>query len=93
MKMIFIWLAVAIALIFGLSYFMNTPYIYTIIGLSIWIFVGHLVTLDDDMKGGWSNPENLTSIWNSSKLELLVKFLVVISLLIILFAFPTIKEF
>lgn len=91
--MIFIWLLVAITIIFALSYFANVPYIYTILGFSIWMFVGHLVTLDDDMKDGWSNPENLTSIWKSSKLELFIKFLVVITLLIILFTFPSLKEF
>ena len=91
--MIFIFLLVAITIIFALSYFANVPYIYTILGFSIWMFIAHLVTLDDDMKDGWSNPENLTKIWKSSKLELFIKFLVVITLLIILFAFPSLKEF
>jgi hypothetical protein len=44
--------------------------------LSGWWFFGHLVTADDDMPGGWSNPEGSRSFWRSSLLDLLVKFLV-----------------
>ena len=40
-----------------LSAFWHVPYIFTVIGFSGWIFLGHLVTADDDAKGGWSNPE------------------------------------
>lgn len=38
-----------------------------------WIFLGHLMTLDDDAPGEWSNPEFRRSIWRKSILELLVK--------------------
>jgi hypothetical protein len=40
-----------------LSWFWRVPYIYTQIGFSAWAFVGHLVTSDDDLPGGWSNPD------------------------------------
>ena len=93
MKMTLVWFTVATTIIMGLSYFANIPYVYTITVLSILVFAGHLVTIDDDMKGGWSNPENSTSIWRSSKFELLVKFLVVVLMLIIILVFPGAKEF
>jgi hypothetical protein len=32
------------------------PYIYTVIGFSAWAFFGQLVTVDDDMPDGLSNP-------------------------------------
>lgn len=48
MKGIIIWLSVAMAAIFGLSYFASIPYIYTILGLVSWAFIGHIVTVDDD---------------------------------------------
>ena len=39
-----------------LSHLWRVPYIYTLLGFSTWAFLGHLVTADDDMSGGWSNP-------------------------------------
>jgi hypothetical protein len=43
---------------------------------SAWALLGHLVTIDDDALGGWSNPENSQEIWRSSVRELLAKLLV-----------------
>ena len=40
-----------------LSLLFHIPYMYTLIGFSAWVFVGHLVTADDDLPGGWSNPD------------------------------------
>ena len=34
--------------------------------LTGWAFFGHLVTLDDDAPGGWSNPERSRKTWLSS---------------------------
>ena len=41
--------------------------------LSGWAALGHLITLDDDFPGGWSNPEKSKRIWWASIAELLVK--------------------
>ena len=38
-------------------------------------FAGHLVTIDDDMPGEWSNPEESRPIWYLSLLEMFAKFL------------------
>ncbi|MCS0585172.1 hypothetical protein NX784_26645, partial [Massilia pinisoli] len=40
-----------------LSLIWNVPYLYTAIGFAVWAFAGHLITIDDDVPGGWSNPD------------------------------------
>jgi hypothetical protein len=41
----------------ALSLLWRVPYIYTVIGAVAWSFVGFIVTVDDDLSGGWSpNP-------------------------------------
>jgi hypothetical protein len=45
-------------------------------------FLGHLVTLDEDAAGGWSNPNNSRAIWRSSLAQLGVKFLAFLLVLV-----------
>ena len=40
-----------------------------------WAAFGHFITLNDELPGGWSNPENSRSIWYRSLGELLAKLL------------------
>ena len=40
------------------------------------VFGGHLVSLDGDSPGGWSNPDGRREIWSGSLKELLAKFAV-----------------
>ena len=77
----------------GLSLAFQVPYLYTIIGLAIWTFVGHLVTLDDDAEGGWSNPDSSRRFWQRSLFELIVKLLVLVALLAAAARFPTLSTF
>jgi len=49
--------------------------------LSGWVFGGHLVTLDDDMRGGWSNPDGSRAVAYRSLGELFVKLVVFIGVL------------
>ena len=44
--------------------------------LSGWAVIGHLVTLDDDMPGGWSNPERSRALWSKSLAQLLIKIVI-----------------
>ena len=68
-----ILLVVVLAVALLLSLVWHVPYVYTLIGFSVWAFVGHLVTADDDAPGGWSNPDgSLPFPW----VELLIKALV-----------------
>ncbi len=53
------------------SHLLGAGYLAEIIGapallMTGWGFLGHLVTLDDDMPGGWSNPEGSRAmVWKS----------------------------
>jgi len=38
-----------------------------------WAFFGHLITIDDDAPGGFSNPQGSSRVWHRSLLELLLK--------------------
>jgi hypothetical protein len=40
-----------------LSLIWKVPYLYTAIGFAAWAFGGHLITIDDDLPGGWSSPD------------------------------------
>lgn len=46
--------------------------------LAVWMFGGHLVTLDDDSPGGWSNPDGSREIWRQSLRQLAIKFFVLL---------------
>ena len=80
-----------VAVTLGLSLVANVAYIYTMLGLSAWIAFGHLVTLDDDMPGEWSNPEGDKKLWHSSLVILAIKFAVLMALFIAVFTFPVLK--
>lgn len=41
--------------------------------LSGWAAAGHLITLDDDLPGGWSNPGESKWFWYRSLAEFLCK--------------------
>ena len=51
--------------------------------LSGWAAFGHLVTLDDDMPGEWSNPKGSRSFWGKSLAQLAMKFGVFVGLLLL----------
>jgi hypothetical protein len=51
--------------------------IYVAIGFSGWAFIGHLVTIDDDLPGGWSNPDGRQPV---PFVELLVKGLLFLAM-------------
>jgi len=53
----------------------------TVIGA--WAFFGHLITLDDDALGGWSNPERSGAIWRTSLGQLCIKGLAFLVILVI----------
>jgi hypothetical protein len=40
-----------------LSLTLAVPYIFTMTGFAGWVFIGHVVTIDDDLRGGWGNPD------------------------------------
>jgi hypothetical protein len=85
---------VAVAILFGvavaLSLLLHVPYIFTALALSAWALFGHIVTADDDLPGGWSNPDGAHAFpW----VELLVKAGVFALLCAIVVLFPAVREF
>jgi hypothetical protein len=73
-----------------LSLVWHVPYIFTVIGFAVWAFVGHLVTADEDVPGGWSNPDgSLPFPWA----ELAIKALVLAALCILAIQFPILCSF
>ena len=41
--------------------------------ITAWAFFGHLITIDDDAPGGFSNPQASSRVWHRSLLDLLFK--------------------
>ena len=81
-----------VTVVIGLSMLFDVAYIYTLCGLVAWIAFGHLITLDDDMPGEWSNPEGDKKLWRSSLVILAVKFLVFVVLVAIAISFPSLAK-
>ena len=83
---------VAVATLIGvavaLSLFLHVPYIFTALGISAWALFGHLVTADEDLPGGWSNPDGVQAFpWA----VLLVKAIVFALLCAIVVLFPAVR--
>jgi len=66
----------------------HRPLEYALVPLVIltgWAFLGHIITLDDDWPGRWSNPERSSAVWKNSLLHLLAKGIVfgVVTMLVV----------
>jgi len=75
-----------------LSALAGIPYIYTACAVAAIVFLGHLVTLDDDRIGGWNNEFEEKEIWHQSLKELFLKLSVILILLLVIFTFPGITN-
>jgi hypothetical protein len=65
------------------------PYLYTAIGFAVWAFAGHLITIDDDFPGGWSNPDgDVPFPWP----ELAIEAAVLLALLWLAFLAPALSQ-
>jgi hypothetical protein len=73
---------------FLLSFIWHVPYIFTVVGFSAWAFLGHLVTADDDMPGGFSNPDGSLP---SLRGELAIKGLVLLALMGLIAFVPSLR--
>lgn len=56
--------------------------------LSGWAVIGHLVTLDEDAPGEWSNPEGSKKLWYFSLGELALKAAIFGVLVIVVYLQP-----
>jgi len=71
-----------------LSLIWAVPYLYTAIGFAVWALVGHLITIDDDVPGGWSNPDGSVPFpW----VELAIKAAVLLILVGLVFFIPALQ--
>jgi len=72
------WIALQLgfvgAIVAFLTFYLNSPYIVTLWILLGWSSLGQLVTLDDDMPGGWSNPDGDPAIWRQARIWLVCTF-------------------
>lgn len=72
----------------ALSLLWRVPYVFTLIGFSAWAFFGHLVTADDDARGGWSNPDGSFPFpWGG----LILKALVFVALCVLAVESPVVR--
>lgn len=76
-----------------LSLTFKVPYIYTIIWILAWSVFGHFITIDDDMPGGWENPDGDQKIWRLSWVEFAFKFVLLLVILYIAYAVPGLTKF
>lgn len=77
----------AVGVAIALSKLWGVAYIFTAIGFSALVLLGHLVTIDDDLPGGWSNPDGTVPFpWRN----LLIKGLVLVGLCL-LALFPAVR--
>lgn len=54
-----VWSVIMVSTALLLAALWAIPCLYTLIGFAAWAFVGHLITFDDDLPGGWSNPDGM----------------------------------
>ena len=85
------WLVAVLAIVaILLSLLWGVPYIYTLIGAATWTVAGQLITADDDLPGGWSNPDGAQPFpWR----ELGAKVAVVVVLVAVAAYFPVVTTF
>lgn len=71
-----------------LSLIWKVPYLYTALGFAVWAFAGHLITIDDDVPNGWSNPDgSIPFPWA----QLAIKGAVLLALLGLVFLIPALR--
>ena len=85
-----IWVLI---LCFAASYFFSVPYAVSFACISVLACIGHLITFDDDLPGGWSNPEGEKSIVHWSIIELCIKILFAIIVCWVVYTFPQLSEY
>ncbi len=83
-------LAMMCLIALALSLFWEVPYLYTAIGFAVCAFGGHIVTIDDDLPGGWSNPDgSMPSPWG----ELAIKAAILLVLIWLALLNPGLRSF
>jgi hypothetical protein len=72
----------------GLSQLWRVPYVDTFLGAAMLVVVGHVVTIDDDLPGGFSNPDGTVPfLWKGLVIKVAVAALIGFAALV-----PAIRE-
>ncbi len=79
--------AIVLSWLFGIAYY------YTLLGFLGWLVAGHLLTVDDEEPGGFSNPNSSRKIWRGSLLELAAKASIFGAAVLLLLLFPSLHKF
>jgi hypothetical protein len=88
-KRVGIVLAMSCLTALTLSLIWKVPYLYTAICFAVWAFGGHLITIDDDLPGGWNDPDgDISSPWA----ELAIKAAVLLALIGLVFFIPALRS-
>jgi len=59
----------------------------------VWVALGHLLTLDDDLPGEWGNLDGAKKVWQQSVGELGIKILVMLVVLSLAVCIPELREY
>jgi hypothetical protein len=86
--MILATVVVAASVLLSLAF--SVPYVFTVTGFAGLAFLGHVVTIDEDLRGGWGDTgEKRLFPWG----ELLSKAVVFFGLCWAIAAFPALRSF
>ena len=88
-----LYLAFVGAVVAFLTFYLGSPYVVTLWILLGWSSLGQLVTLDDDMPGGWSNPESDPAIWRQAKIWLASTFSCFLLVSWLMYNYPSVQDY
>jgi hypothetical protein len=77
----------------ALTFWAEAPYIVTAAVILTLATVGHLVSLEEDYPGNWSNPDADPRHWRLSLLELGLKAAAVVLIFWLMLEYPSLKSY
>ncbi|GAA0860352.1 hypothetical protein [Aliiglaciecola litoralis] len=93
MRQVLIFSIWALILTLLISYFGEVSLAFSFACVTVFASVGHLISLDDDFKGGWGNPEGDRSIVLKSILELVAKIAFSVLTWWVVLSFPSVNQY
>ncbi|WP_133406888.1 hypothetical protein [Parashewanella tropica] len=75
------------------SWLFEVPVAFSFACVSTLVVIGHVVTFDEELKGGWSNPEGNPKIVKWSTIELICKILFSIIIWWLVLTYPYLSRF
>jgi predicted membrane metal-binding protein len=78
--------------LFG-SWAFDVSFAFSFAFVTVFLSIGHVISMDDDLKGGWNNPDGDRNIINRSICELLLKVIFSIITWWAVLSFPELSEY